>query len=143
MFTKKFSLLNLFTGVLLIALAVMFTSCNPEVPEDNSFSLTGKWESQYGDGYEITETQITYDDGGWGFGWTGKIEEITADCIFYSIENSYFAVGYKNLTATSCSFSNAFKQDGAVSEPTLAEAKTEFTVANGYFAYYSECVKTE
>ena len=75
----KFSLLAIafamFVGV--------FVSCS----EPKSASIFGEWKSPYGDGYSISETTVVYDDGGYGYGYTGKIEEITNDYIFYSFDN--------------------------------------------------------
>ena len=53
----------------------------------------------------------------------------------------WYAVYYKNLTATSVSLSQASGNKAAVD--TLDDAKKEFTVDNGYFAYFSECTKAE
>lgn len=51
----------------------------------------------------------------------------------------WYAVSYKELTSSSVSLSAAY---GSVSsEDTLKDAESEFTSANGYFSYYSECVK--
>ena len=55
--------------------------------------------------------------------------------------DAFVAISYKDLTDTSCSMSTAYKQDGKASTPTLEEAKTEFTVENGYFGYYGEYIK--
>lgn len=121
--------------------ALFFTGCNPNPSKEAT--LVGTWESQYGDGYVISETTITYDDGGYGFGWSGTIEKIADSYIYYSKDGAFSAVAYKNLTDSSCSFSNAYKQDGKTSEASLKDAKKEFTVENGYFSYYSECAKTE
>lgn len=51
----------------------------------------------------------------------------------------WYALHYKNLTASSVDISAAF---GTVtSTDTLEEAKAEFTVANDYYGYYSSCAK--
>lgn len=55
----------------------------------------------------------------------------------------WYAVSYKDLTESSVKFSGAYKFDGKTSTETLDEAKAEFTEANGYFAFYSECAKVE
>lgn len=49
----------------------------------------------------------------------------------------WYAISYKDLGAEKISLSGAYKKDGATSCETLDEAVTEFTVDNGYFAYYS------
>lgn len=141
MLHSKFSRYSLLL-VSVFVCALFFTGCNPNPPSEEA-TLVGTWESQYGDGYVISETTITYDDGGYGFGWTGTIEEIADSYIYYSKDGAFFVVAYKNLTDSSCSFSNAYKDGGKSSEASLEDAKKEFTVENGYFSYYSECAKTE
>lgn len=140
MLHSKFSRYSLLL-VSVFVCALFFTGCNPNPSKEAT--LVGTWESQYGDGYVISKTTITYDDGGYGFGWSGTIEEIADSYIYYSKDGAFSAVAYKNLTDSSCSFSNAYKQDGKTSEASLKDAKKEFTVENGYFSYYSECAKTE
>lgn len=53
----------------------------------------------------------------------------------------WYALHYQNLTSSSISISGAYNASGVTSTDTLAEAIQEFTVANGYFSYYSECTK--
>lgn len=51
----------------------------------------------------------------------------------------WYAIAFKELTASSVSLSGAY---GTVSSTsTLEEAISTFTIANGYFSTYSECVK--
>ena len=51
----------------------------------------------------------------------------------------WYAVSYKNLTENSVSFAGAA---GTLSScDSLAAAIEEFTIENGYFAYYSECTR--
>lgn len=139
MFKKSnFSLLS-------IALAMfvgVFVSCS----EPKSASIYGEWQSPDGDGYSISETTVIYDDGGWGFGFTGAIEEITNDYIFYSLENKtkFYAICYKNLTENSCDFSNAYKDENAGGKAycdSLEDAKKEFTIENEYYGYFGEYVR--
>lgn len=140
MFKKsKFSLLAIafamFVGV--------FVSCAPQ-PSDAA-SIYGTWKSK-SDGYTITETTVVYDydDGVWSF--TGAIEEITSDYIFYSLENKtkFYAICYKNLTENSCDFSNAYKDEDAGGKAycdSLEDAKKEFTIENGYYGIFGEYVR--
>ena len=139
MFKKfKFSLL-----VIAFAMFVgVFVSCS----EPKAASIFGEWKSPYGDGYSISETTVVYDDGGYGYGYTGKIEEITNDYIFYSLENKtkFNAICYKNLTENSCEFSGAYKEEAAGGKTycdSLEDAKKEFTVENGYYTYFGEYVR--
>ena len=140
MFKKfKFSLLA-------IAFAMfigLFVSCAPQ--PSGSASIYGTWKSN-GDGYTITETTVVYDydDGVWSF--TGAIEEITSDYIFYSLENKtkFYAICYKNLTEISCDFSNAYKDEDAGGKAycdSLENAKKEFTIENGYYGLFGEYVR--
>jgi len=51
----------------------------------------------------------------------------------------WYAIAFKDLTASSLSLSGAY---GTVSSTsTLEEAISTFTIANGYFGFYSECLK--
>ena len=139
MFKKfKFSLL-----VIAFAMFVgVFVSCS----EPKSASIFGEWQSPYGDGYSISETTVVYDDGGWGLGFTGAIEEITNDYIYYSLETKtrFYAICYKNLTEISCDFSNAYKDEDAGGKAycdSLENAKKEFTIENGYYGIFGEYVR--
>lgn len=139
MFKKsKFSLLAIafamFVGV--------FVSCS----EPKSASIYGEWQSPYGDGYSISKTTVVYDDGGYGFGYTGIIEEITNDYIFYSLENKtkFNAICYKNLTENSCELSGAYKDASAGGKThcdSLEDAKKEFTIENEYYGIFGEYVR--
>lgn len=135
---SKFSLLAIafamFVGV--------FVSCS----EPKSASIYGEWQSPYGDGYSISETTVIYDDGGYGFGYTGAIEEITNDYIFYSLENKtkFNAICYKNLTENSCELSGAYKEAAAGGKThcdSLEDAKKEFTIENEYYGIFGEYVR--
>ena len=120
----------------------LLASCS----EPKSASIYGNWVSPYGDGYTISETTIVYDDGCYGFGYTGNIEKFTSDYIYYSLENKtkFCAVSYKNVTETSCELSGAYKDPKAGGKThcnTLEEAKKEFTVNNDYYGVYGEYVR--
>lgn len=53
----------------------------------------------------------------------------------------WYAIAFKELTASSISLSGAYNASGKTSTETLEEAISTFTIANGYFTFYSECVK--
>lgn len=53
----------------------------------------------------------------------------------------WYAIAFKELTASSVSLSGAYNASGKSSTETLEEAISTFTIDNGYFDYYSECVK--
>lgn len=140
MFKKiKFSLL-----VIAFAMFVgVFVSCAPQ--PSGSASIYGTWKSNYGDGYTITETTITYDDGGHGYGWSGNIEEIKEPYIYSSFKKDgktlYKVTAYKDVTEVSANIANAYKAGGKEYCTTLEEAKEEFTIDNGYFGYFGEYVR--
>lgn len=139
---SKFSRVSLtLMSVCLLFVCSLFLSCKQ--PASNTApSLNGTWRSQYNDGYTITSNHINYDDGGWGYDWEADIAKISSNYIYVKYANGkYYCVAYKNLTDTACSFSNANKAGGRSTCDSLAEAETEFTVENGYFALYSECSK--
>lgn len=54
---------------------------------------------------------------------------------------NWYAISYKSLTSSSIKISGAYKDGGETSTETLEEAMAEFTIENGYFSTYSECVK--
>lgn len=53
----------------------------------------------------------------------------------------WYAIAFKELTASSVSLSGAYNASGKTSTETLEEAISTFTIAKGYFNIYSECVK--
>lgn len=138
--------------------------CQPQ-PEEVPYSdIFGKWTSSYGEVYEITEDSFKNYGEGWSAFEGNSLKIIPNDdgksgTIFlkYTVsmnsDNSFsnsapdvgkwYAVSYKNLTQNSVSLSGAYKVNGKTSTQTLDEAKKEFTVENGYFSYYSECIKSE
>ena len=162
MFHNKFSR---FLAVFITVVSLCAFGCKTQ-PEEVSYSdIFGKWTSSPNEVYEISKDYFkTY-----GEGWSGyegdSIIIITNEndnasgTIFlkYTVsmnsDNSYnniapdvrkwYAVSYKNLTKNSVSLSGAYKLGGKTSTETLKEAIKEFTVANGYFDYYSECTKSE
>lgn len=137
---KKFKL-PLF-GIALAMFIGLFVSCAPQ--PSGSASIYGTWKSNAGDGYTITETTITYDDGGYGFGWSGNIEEIKEPYIYSSFEKDgktlYKVTAYKDVTEVSANIADAYKNNKN-SANTLEEAKEEFTIDNGYFGYFGEYIR--
>lgn len=134
----------------LITVVGLFVGCINPAGEDGGVSVYHKWKNEY-DGYEISTDYIKYNDGGYGYNWEGEIKEVTSSYIYFkykvignkideSLMNNFCAVMYKGLRENSCSFSNAYKENGKTATETLEEAKTEFTQENGYFASFSECV---
>lgn len=53
----------------------------------------------------------------------------------------WYAIAFKELTASSVLLSGAYNASGKTSTETLEEAISTFTIAKEYFNNYSECVK--
>lgn len=146
---KNFKLSHLFAAAVLVA-CLSFTGCKPAedataqvvvanyVYQQTYYKtlISGTWKSQYNDVYKINTSSVVYDDGGYGFGWTRTIAEISDKYIYLVENNKYYAVSYKDWDAVSCKFANAYKAGGKTSADSLLEAKTEFTIENGYFDLY-------
>ena len=146
---KNFKLSRLFAAAALVA-CLSFTGCKPAedataqvvvanyVYQQTYYKtlMSGTWKSQYNDCYTINTSSVVYDDGGYGFGWTRTIAEISDKYIYLVENNKYYAVSYKDWDAVSCKFANAYKAGGKTSADSLLEAKTEFTIENGYFDLY-------
>lgn len=163
MFHNKFSR---FLAVFITVVSLCAFGCKTQ-PEEVSYSdIFGKWTDDSGSIYEITEDSFKNYGEGWSAYEGNSLEIIPNDdgksgTIFlkYTVSKNpdpdksysntapdvgkWYAVSYKNLTKNSVSLSGAYKSDGKTSTETLEEAKEEFTVANGYFDFYSECKKSE
>lgn len=150
---------------LVSVLAFSFSACNvttePEVEHvykqiDADDLLVGTWtggSTEWPESYTITNT--TFESKGSYKGNNLVVQKLdsTSGYIYikYTVamnaDNSYsktapdvgkwYAISYKDLGAEKISLSGAYKKGGATSCETLDEAVTEFTVDNGYFAYYS------
>lgn len=139
-----------------------FMSCQQEdETEYVNYSLTGTWQSSYGEIFKITSTSLS-NGGSWGDAYAGNNlvvsytnDEATSGYIYikytramnpdYSYSETapdvgkWYAIAFKELTASSVSLSGAYGTKSSTS--TLEEAISTFTIANGYFSSYSECVK--
>lgn len=127
---------------------------------DNS-ALIGTWQSSYGEIFKITSTSLS-NGGSWGDAYAGNNlvvsytnDEATSGYIYikytramnpdYSYSETapdvgkWYAIAFKELTASSVSLSGAYGTESSTS--TLEEAISTFTIAKGYFNNYSECVK--
>lgn len=127
---------------------------------DNS-ALIGTWQSSYGEIFKITSTSLS-NGGSWGDSYAGNNlvvsytnDEATSGYIYikytramnpdYSYSETapdvgkWYAIAFKELTASSVSLSGAYGTESSTS--TLEEAISTFTIAKGYFSNYSECVK--
>lgn len=141
-----------------------FMSCQQEdETEYVNYSLTGTWQSSYGEIFKITSTSLS-NGGSWGDAYAGNNlvvsytnDEATSGYIYikytramnpdYSYSETapdvgkWYAIAFNDLTASSVSLSGAYNASGKTSTETLEEAISTFTIANGYFNSYSECAK--
>ena len=163
MFHNKFSR---FLAVFITVVSLCAFGCKTQPEEVFISDLYGKWTSSFGEVFEISKDSFKNYGEGWSAYEGNSLEIIPNDdgksgTIFlkYTVSKNpdpdksysntapdvgkWYAVSYKNLTKNSVSLSGAYKSDGKTSTETLEEAKEEFTVANGYFDFYSECKKSE
>ncbi|MCR4741355.1 MAG: hypothetical protein K5866_00580 [Treponema sp.] len=121
-------------------------------------NIYGEWKSSWGETYSITEND--YDNY-----YSGNLSYSTTNIVIVPIDdtkgfiygqfddedhlgygatiNQWYALYYDNLTSSSVSFYQPYKAGGKAGCDTLAEAKTEYTIDNGYFNFESpsECTK--
>ena len=164
MFHNKFSR---FLAVFITVVSLCAFGCKTQPEEVFISDLYGKWASSPNEVYEISKDYFkTYGTLGNGYEGDSIIiipneNDNDSGTIFlkYTVSKNpdpdksysntapdvgkWYAVSYKNLTKNSVSLSGAFKLGGKTSTETLEEAKEEFTVANEYFDFYSECTKSE
>ena len=139
--------------VAFVCACALFTGCGPK-PEkekpvvDYVTPLVGTWKSEFTGGYDqytITAEKVTYESVFTGYDpytWEGSLVKATDSYIYVKkSDNKYYCTAYKNLTAQSCSLADAYKADGKTNAETLEDAKSEFTVENGYFNKYGEYKK--
>ena len=156
---KKLHVLNILT---IIALLLVFVSCDTAVEENNADSAlpdyVGTWKNTYNEIYKITETTFICDSNGYGFEANNLVADKKDDKsgIFYMQitknngwwSNSdpvgkWYAVAYKNMTDTTLSLSNACTASPEYEmdcQDSLEKAKAHFD-AEKYFTYYGEFVK--
>ena len=157
-----------FLGALLIVVSLSFSlaSCKTDNDDDDPILLVGKWQdssnfiyeisknefSNYGEGFDsyagnklvISITSNDFSSGYIYIQYTRAADEnwnYTTDKTKAPDIGKWYAISYKGLTASSIQISGAHKYDGKTSTETLEEAMAEFTIENGYFAMYSDCVK--
>ena len=162
MFHNKFSR---FLAVFITVVSLCTFGCKTQPEEDFISDLYGKWTSSFGEVFEISKDYFKNYGESWSCYEGDSIiiipneNDNASGTIFlkYTVSRNpdgsysntapdvgkWYAVSYKNLTKNSVSLSGAYKSDGKTSTETLEEAKEEFTVANGYFDFYSECKKSE
>jgi hypothetical protein len=147
--------------LLAIALGVgvqSFTSCELE-GSSSSDSLLGYWKSSiYGDGFELyyESNQLKlkqYDDAEKNLSFAGNVvnnPDLTAGSGYLIIritdggswvktEGYYYAVHWKDFTGDTVKGAAAYKEGGKnEGVSTSKEAAAEYTVGNGYYAFYGE-----
>lgn len=154
---------------LVSVLAFSFSACNvtTEPVENNVYEqisaddlLVGTWTGgteQYPESYTITNT--TFESAGSYKGDNLVVQKLDSTSGYIYIKytvamnadwtysetapdvGKWYAISYKDLGAEKISLSGAYKTGGATSCETLDEAVTEFTVDNGYFAFYSSLTR--
>ncbi len=159
---KKYNFSRLFAAVAFVAVLVL-SGCN-QPKDETGVSIYGNWVSAWGEKYEITTTAYnnyyTYDNDFTLYYSTAPIaiKEITSTSGFvygkfndethigYGAQvGQWYALYYTDLTDTSVNFYQPYKAGGKAGCDTLEEAKTEYTIDNGYFNLEtpSTCTKTE
>jgi hypothetical protein len=112
-------------------------------------SLKGDYDGTgLGTGSIVEITDITYTDSHnvWGVTYSGIIVATTDpsesegyiyikyEYAPYGTAGNYYVIHWKNKTASSINLSGASDGTG---QPTLEKARSEYTVGNGYFSYYT------
>ena len=140
------------------------SSSNEEPSETIDSNIYGDWKSTDGEKYSISKNDYDnyYTDKSSGeyvlYYSTTNIEIVPIDGTkgfiygqfddenhigYEASVNEWYALYYDNLTSSSVSFYQPYKYGGKAGCDTLAEAKTEYTLDNGYFdlSNPSECTK--
>ncbi|WP_287048465.1 hypothetical protein [Treponema sp.] len=158
------------TLLVVVSLSFSFASCKTDDNNDDSLTsgiaLIGKWKDSYDSTYEISQNEFSnYGEGFDSYAGNKLVISITSNDFSsgyiyiqytraadenwnYTTDKTkapdignWYAISYKSLTASSIKISGASKDGGETSTETLEEAMAEFTIENGYFSTYSECVK--
>lgn len=126
--------------------------------------LIGQWKDSYNSIYEISQNEFSnYGDTYLSYAGNNLVISKTSKNSGYiyiqytraADENwnyttdkekapdigNWYTISYKDLKENSIQLSGASKYEGKTSTETLEEAMAEFTIENGYFSTYSECVK--
>jgi hypothetical protein len=146
--------------VLFLVASALFTGCDHNGDDSLTGLPVGTWVSAYGEQYTISKSEFIsayWDDASDSYldsykGGIVNIREDGAGAGYITIKyttaynpanvNNFYVIHWQNKTETSVDISGAAKApDYGNGKPTQAEAETEYTVANGYFANYSTCAK--
>jgi hypothetical protein len=144
LFGRVFGIALLFSG-----LAFALAGCSPTA---SSPSIYGEWVSSFGDGYEILESTMSYDDNyGGSYNWAGDVVAINsfsdeAGCIIIKMTSNgggggytngkYYGNYYSKLTLSSVFLGMAASGYTPVVYNTVEEAKAAFT-ATSVSTWYS------
>lgn len=165
---KHFTFLTHKLTVLFVIFLSLFVFISCETEDDTEIlsdvpiikpiteNLFGTWKSNWGDSYIISKDSetvtITYDDGGWGYGYKADVYGITDNLIIIKFTevgtseyqnsiNNYSCIFYENLTSSTVSMAEAYKEGSVLYKSTPEEAASEFTKQNGYYGYTGEYIK--
>ena len=157
--------------LVVVSLSFSLASCKTDNDDDDPILLVGKWQDSSNFIYEISKNEFSnYGEGFDSYAGNNLVISITSNdfssgyiyiqytkayCAEHSNLEEYkytydndspdvgkwYAISYKSLTASSIQISGAYKKGGETSTETLKEAMAEFTIENGYFSTYSDCVK--
>lgn len=147
------------TLLTVLVLAVSCANTNPNDPtKTKEEMLQQKWQyDNFEGGYDIKADRVD-DWAGTAVNYSVAIKEIfwnkdntsgiiygqytTAPSYNTGVANKYYAFAFKDLTSDTVYISGAYKDGGVSATDTLAEAKTTFTEANGYFVFGdgSKCI---
>jgi hypothetical protein len=142
----------------IFALCLPILGCNLDgtTPSDPTtiplpIALVGKWQSTWNEEYEISKTEFISSYGG-TVSYKGNIVHVrddvigggyitiryTGNAIYPSAVGKYYVIHWQGLTTTGVTLSGANDGNG---KSTLADAEYEYTVANGSFAFGSDCAR--
>lgn len=164
---KHFNFLTHKLTVLFVIFLSLFVFISCETEDDTEIlsdvpiikpiteNLFGTWKSDW-DSYIISKNSetvtITYDDGGWGFGYKADVYGITDNLIiikFTKVDtlkeqnsiNNYSCIIYENLKSSTVNMAEAHKEGSVLYKSTPKEAASEFTKQNGYYGITGEYIK--
>ena len=144
----KFS--RLFAAFAFVA-CLALTACQQQ-PEETKNSIKGTWETSYGEKYVITSTNydnyyksgndfvlsystnnINIVEGANNTGFVYGQFNDAAHIGYGATVGQWYALYYTDLTDKSVKLYQPYKSGGKGGCNSLEEAKTEYTLANGYF----------
>ena len=154
----RFNRMSKIMGILFVCAALVsaFVSCKNPVNGVSESTLNGTWVSSYGENFIINTSAKTLENKYNGTtGYAGNELSVvftnensgyiyikyTQNAYMNDVVGKYYALSFNNLTDSSVKISGAGKPGGQSACETLDAAKQEFTLANGYYTYYSDCTK--